>query len=601
MKKTIECKCCQLLVFNTPELWNPASARDSSRCDPFLREAQRNSITRFGLVVMGLVTLKNALCAGFVVFLISGLSCTEAFPHKEIVEQISQANDILPSFPILNDIREIYLTPLERFHLVATKFSWYPWYKEDATFATDDIHPICENRSSIDDLPDDLFTQEQRLQGAIILHFLGAIYFFTMLGIVCNNYFIPAVECICEDLKISRDVAAATFMAVSGTIPELFTNLISTFITDSPMGLGAIIGSLLYNTLGVAAVCGLATISPVQINWFPLGRDCFILFINSALLTGFIWDGEIAWYEAMVMVICSILYFIVLFQNPRIERLIKSVVEDRWNCFTGPRYNMTEPEPKRTSAADTQQRQPPRPSSNSITPSVISVKERAADEANPRLSTPKIEPPKKSPKSLFKIPNDKIIMRIWFFYSWPIQFFLRYTVPSPKYHRRWYPLTFIMCIALIGGIAFMVFWMIAIIGYTFYIPESVMGMTLLAWGSCMPEAVACVLVIRKGIGGMGVSNALGSTSLAILISLGFPWFVRTLVDGEPFNVVSYGVEFTTMTMLLATTLLFTVLALFRFKLRKTSGIILVGVYAIFVTFAILNEIDIFFASGIYCD
>lgn len=36
------------------------------------------------------------------------------------------------------------------------------------------------------------------------MHFLGAIYFFTLLAIVCNDFFIPTVECICEDLGISE-------------------------------------------------------------------------------------------------------------------------------------------------------------------------------------------------------------------------------------------------------------------------------------------------------------------------------------------------------------------------------------------------------------
>lgn len=47
-------------------------------------------------------------------------------------------------------------------------------------------------------------TEEQRQKGAVLLHLLGAIYFFTLLAVVCNDYFLPAVECICEDLQISE-------------------------------------------------------------------------------------------------------------------------------------------------------------------------------------------------------------------------------------------------------------------------------------------------------------------------------------------------------------------------------------------------------------
>lgn len=114
-------------------------------------------------------------------------------------------------------------------------------------------------------------------------------------------------------------MAAATFMAVSGTIPEFFTNLISTFVTDSDMGLGAIIGSLFFNTLGVAACAGLATRVPVKLPWYPIIRDCSIFSINVAILVALSWDGRIEWYEGMILTICAVLYWILLFQNDKVE------------------------------------------------------------------------------------------------------------------------------------------------------------------------------------------------------------------------------------------------------------------------------------------
>lgn len=56
-----------------------------------------------------------------------------------------------------------------------------------------------------------------------------------------------------------KDVAAATFMATATTMPEFFTNTISTFVTDSDLGIGAIIGSMLFNTLGTSACAALAS------------------------------------------------------------------------------------------------------------------------------------------------------------------------------------------------------------------------------------------------------------------------------------------------------------------------------------------------------
>lgn len=97
------------------------------------------------------------------------------------------------------------------------------------------------------------------MKGAIVFHVVAAIYFLSLLAVVCGNYFITSVECICEDLHLSTDVAAATFMATATTMPEFFTNTISTFVTDSDLGIGAIIGSMLFNTLAVAGCAALAS------------------------------------------------------------------------------------------------------------------------------------------------------------------------------------------------------------------------------------------------------------------------------------------------------------------------------------------------------
>lgn len=64
------------------------------------------------------------------------------------------------------------------------------------------------------------------------------------------------------------------------------------------------------------------------------------------------------------------------------------------------------------------------------------------------------------------------------------------------------------------------------IGDTINIPDSVMGLTFLAAGTSVPEAVSSVIVTNQGHGGMGISNSIGSNTFDILLCLGFPWFVK---------------------------------------------------------------------------
>lgn len=105
---------------------------------------------------------------------------------------------------------------------------------------------------------------------------------------------------------------------------------------------------------------------------------------------------------------------------------------------------------------------------------------------------------------------------------------------------------------------------------------------------------------------MGVSNSLGANSLAVLFSLGVPWFIRTMVDGGPtdsdsyVDIHSYGMEWIVLSLLFAVILLYIILAIGKFQLKRFVGLALILIYTLFVTFAILVEVDVLFDSGDDC-
>lgn len=106
--------------------------------------------------------------------------------------------------------------------------------------------------------------------------------------------------------------------------------MISTFITESDMGVGTILGSMLFNTLGVAAVGGLASIKPVKLDWFPLTRDSIIFSVNLAILISISWDGYIMWYEATLLFVLFLAYFVLVVNNHRWEAVFRNYVESRF-------------------------------------------------------------------------------------------------------------------------------------------------------------------------------------------------------------------------------------------------------------------------------
>ena len=81
--------------------------------------------------------------------------------------------------------------------------------------------------------PPDLFTIAERQDGWVVVYIIGLVYMFVALAIVCDEFFVPALDVIIDVIGCSEDVAGATFMAAGGSAPELFTSVIGVFVAFS--------------------------------------------------------------------------------------------------------------------------------------------------------------------------------------------------------------------------------------------------------------------------------------------------------------------------------------------------------------------------------
>lgn len=107
----------------------------------------------------------------------------------------------------------------------------------------------------------------------------------------------------------------------------------------------------------------------------------------------------------------------------------------------------------------------------------------------------------KESHSLWRYPKEKTwFKQIMWIITWPIYLVFLFTIPDcekPRF-KKMFPLTFTMCIVWIGSLSYLVAWMITIVGDTLKIPDSVMGITFLAAGTSVPEAVSSVIVAKQG-------------------------------------------------------------------------------------------------------
>merc|ERR1719195_1400665 len=134
----------------------------------------------------------------------------------------------------------------------------------------------------------------------IVWYIFWIFYMFIALAIVCDEFFVPALECFVDEFSISMDVAGATFMAAGGSMPELFTSFIATF-KESEVGFAAIVGSAVFNVLFVIAVCAIASTEVLELTFWPLARDCTFYLIALFIVVAVFLNSKphtITWWEA---------------------------------------------------------------------------------------------------------------------------------------------------------------------------------------------------------------------------------------------------------------------------------------------------------------
>ena len=99
---------------------------------------------------------------------------------------------------------------------------------------------------------------------AIAMLSCASVYMFWALAIVCDDYFVPSLDEIIEELKLSPDVAGATFMAAGSSAPELFTSLMGVFAVQNDVGIGTIVGSAVFNLCCI--IGGTALFTPTALT-----------------------------------------------------------------------------------------------------------------------------------------------------------------------------------------------------------------------------------------------------------------------------------------------------------------------------------------------
>ena len=143
------------------------------------------------------------------------------------------------------------------------------------------------------------------------------LYMFIGFHIVCDDFFVPSLNVLCEKLQMPNDIAGATFMAAGASSPELFSSLIGV-LTHSAVGAGTVVGSELFNMLVIIGGVCLVTPIPLALDWRPLMREVLFFGLSLIGILVVLADSFVQLHEAILLILGYVCYVIVCASFPRI-------------------------------------------------------------------------------------------------------------------------------------------------------------------------------------------------------------------------------------------------------------------------------------------
>lgn len=119
------------------------------------------------------------------------------------------------------------------------------------------------------------------------------------------------------------------------------------------------------------------------------------------------------------------------------------------------------------------------------------------------------------------------------------------------------------------------------LGRMFDISESVVGLTIIAVGTSLPDITTSIVAAYRGNDGVAIGNLIGSNVFNILLILGVSGVLSTK------GILARNLEIDFVVMVLAVMIVYLGALYFR-KIGKTIGLLLILVYVLYMSWMVLN-------------
>lgn len=342
-------------------------------------------------------------------------------------------------------------------------------------------------------------------------------------------------------------------MAAGGSAPELATSMIGALITKSDIGFGTIVGSAVFNVLFVIGACAFVVNKSLQLSPYPLARDSTWYTVCLIVIVAAVLDKQVQPWESAVLFGMYCIYILIMKYNNRLKN---------WYENHASKYQI------KPASQDGETNQVKKEGDNTH-----------GDDDN--------HDDDDDDEDFMAFP-ETLSDRIIYILVLPLKVFMMATIPNCSKRPKLYMVSFGMCVLHIAIYSYVMVWMANAIGITLHIPDEVMGVTILAMGTSIPDALSSIAVAKRGHGDMAVSSSIGSNIFDITVGLPIPWMLYSLktvvTDSEdPVYVMiqsdTIGISVGTLLLMLISTI--GSIYLNKWQLNSKLGYMLLGLYLVF--------------------
>ncbi|XP_051925166.1 mitochondrial sodium/calcium exchanger protein isoform X1 [Hippocampus zosterae] len=490
----------------------------------------------------------------------------------------------------------------------------------------------------------------------VILCITWLFFLFIILGLIASKFFCPNLSAISTSLHLTHNVAGVTFLALGNGAPDIFS-AIAAFSRPHTAGLavGALFGAGVFVTTIVAG--SVALVKPFAVPSRPFLRDVIfymvavfwtylILYRGTTTLAETL--GYLGLYVAYVLTVVISAYI-----YSRQKHLRGTTVETGPHIQAGLESSDLYDNDVPCLLADTDQQeyeteyrpllQYPESTSRILLGSLNPVDNRKWRRKNWKwrvlkvlktpvevmllLCIPVVDLDKEDrnwrrPLNCLHLVTAPLICLLAFqsgilgdymiegqFPLWLLTLLLGLFLCAimfcsttnecpPRYHPIFALLGFVVSAVLISAAASEVVSILHMLGVVLSLSNTVLGLTLLAWGNSIGDCFSDITLARQGYPRMAISACFGGIIFNMLFGVGLGCLVQRIkthseVQLEPEGLLTWILA---ASLGLSLVLSFIIVPLSRFHLGWHYGIFLLIFYAVFLIVALLTEFGIIYIA-----